>query len=408
MYNKGQQEAMEAIKRGDNVFLTSAAGCGKSFVINAIKDESTVLVAPTGIAALNVGGVTCHSFFGLPFGLPEPKDVYSIPRKTAAILNRTSRIVLDEISILRSDYLDLIDAKLKWFFKNDKPFGGLQMVVVGDFYQLEPIIQQNELTYFQEEYKSPFAFSAKCWNFKTVQLTEVMRQSDVDQINILNGIRKGDLESLSKLTPLLEPYQAGTSKIYLCCYNADADKINKVWFNKNKNVVHTFRAGYSPNWGKPNTHPVAATLQLKVGCKVIMCANDLDKQYVNGQRGEVHSISNGELFVKLDTGIVKVSRHTWEKIGYKGEGESFTKKVEATFSQLPVKLGWAVSVHKSQGMTLGGVNLHTGARGCFSHGQLYVALSRVKDLSTLSAVKSIQKDELIIKKEVKEFMEEGL
>lgn len=404
MNNEGQQKAIDIINSGGNVFVTGAGGSGKSYLINTIKDGNTVLVAPTGIAALNIGGVTCHSFFGLPFGLPEPSDRYKLPAKAKQVLPTTTKIIIDEAGMLRADYLDLIDQKLKTYFRNEKPFGGIQVVLVGDFYQVEPIIQSNEEKYFREEYGSAFAFSAKCWDFPVVELTEVMRQDDKEQVEILNGVRRGNLDSLSALVNSVEEYKAGTSKLYLCCYNADADKINKVWYDKNTNAPHIFRAGYSSNWGKPNTHPVQAVLELKEGCKVILCANNNQAGYVNGQRGTVEKIVKGEVYVLLDDGnTVKVERNNWEKIGYKDSAEGFTKSVEASFSQLPIKLGWAVSVHKSQGMTLEGINLHTGVRGCFSHGQLYVALSRVKDISTISLVKPLQDEELIVKKEVKEF-----
>lgn len=402
---KGQQEAIEKIKQGGNIFLTGGGGTGKSFIINTIKDNKTVLVAPTGIAALNIGGATCHSFFGLPFGLPEEHDKYKLPAKSKKVLERATRIVLDEVGMMRADYLDLIDHKLKAFFKNKKPFGGIQMVMVGDFYQLEPIIQSNEEYYFHSEYSSPFAFSAKCWNFETTPLTEVVRQSDEYYISILEAIRKGDTRGLELLSQVIDEYKQGTEKLYLCCYNADADKINRWWYDKNPTKEeYSFKARFSSNWGKPNSYPVENILKLKKGCKVILCANNSEEGYVNGQRGTVDSITKGELYVKLDNGnTIKVAHHTWEKIGYTEAGESFTKKVEATFTQLPIKLGWAVSVHKSQGMTLEGINLHTGTRGCFSHGQLYVALSRVKDLSTISLVKPLKDYELIVKEEVKEF-----
>lgn len=407
MIIKEQQEAIEAIKSGDNVFITGGAGVGKSYIIEQINDDDSVLVAPTGIAALNIGGITCHSFFGLPFGLVEEKDKYITPARTKKILENTKRIIIDEVGMLRADYLDLIDEKLKVYFRNDKPFGGIQMVTVGDFFQLEPIIQSNESYYFSSEYNSPFAFSAKCWDFKTVNLYQVVRQDDSEQANTLNNVRKGDTEYLDHIVSLSQPYIEGGDKIYLCCYNADADKINNWWYKKNKGKEFSYKAYWSSNWGKPNTFPVDSQLKLKVGCKVVLCANNHEEGYVNGERGEISRLEPNKVFVKLERGDeIEVKPHVWEKIGYKDSVEGFTKSVDATFKQLPIKLGWAISIHKSQGMTLDGINLNTGTRGCFSHGQLYVALSRVKDLITISLVKPLRHEELIVKQEVLNFYEE--
>ena len=171
-----QQLAIEAIEAGQNVFVTGPAGVGKSYLIDQVYNESTVLLAPTGIAALNIGGSTCHKVFALPIGLVTRKDETTIPSKVADLFKvngGVERIIIDEVGMLRADMLDLIDTRLKLVRNNSLPFGGIQMVVIGDLYQLETILPERERLYFKKKYKTPFCFGAKCWDFPTISLTKV-------------------------------------------------------------------------------------------------------------------------------------------------------------------------------------------------------------------------------------------
>lgn len=405
-----QQKAIDSIKFGKNVFVTGGGGVGKSWVIQQVSDYGTVVVAPTGIAALNIKGSTCHSFFGLPFGMVEFKDRFSFPSKSRRLIQQgtVKRIIIDEIGMMRADYLDLIDIKLKNITgKTNKPFGGIQVVVVGDFFQLEPIVADDELEYFLETYENPFAFSAECWNFDTVELTEVKRQSDTEQIELLNSVRRDDEyseESLVRIQEIAKEYVNCPDTLHLCNFNKDSVEINKYWFNQIEGNVGSYVAEVGDKWGSINTYPVPKNVRVKVGSKVLICANNPSRGYVNGDRGTVIGFNDKWVEVELQDKTVKVEHHLWEKVSYSKVGDKVVKNTTSSFYQMPLKMGWAVTVHKSQGMTLDSAAIHVG-RGCFSHGQLYVALSRVKDLSNLSFVKPLSIDNLIVRQEVKQFYE---
>lgn len=417
-----QQEAIRRIKAGENVFLTGSGGVGKSWVISQIVDDSTILTAPSGIAALNIGGITCHRAFGLPLGLVTEKDYYSTPRSMQNLFsgNAVKRIVFDEVGMIRTDYFVLISRRLQKIRGNDKPFGGIQVVFVGDFYQLEPILANHEMEFF--DYKSKFCFSSALWDFPTIELTEVKRQSNKRQVLMLNSIRKKDKhykKALKYIQEECKPYIPDENTLHLCCYNKDANRINQNYYSQIDGIEREFKAIFPPMWG--SERPVDEVLKLKVGTKVIICQNAADGSYVNGERGTVvgfetmpDGFSEAILVERDDGSIAHVVRGAWEKYSYNKQRpignpdakEQLVKNVDATYQQYPIKLGWAVSIHKSQGMTLDDVAIDVGA-GCFSHGQAYVALSRIKDLRNLSFVKPMLPEDIIVNEEVKKFYGDG-
>lgn len=404
----GQELAIYHILSGKNVFVTGGGGCGKSWIIRKITDKNTILCAPSGIAALNIGGTTCHKVFRLPTTVVTNED-YKLDKPTRDNLSSPAlkRIVLDEASMLRADYLDLIDWKLKQARGNDLPFGGVQMVMVGDFYQIPPIVSNydKDQYYIEEGYTSRFSFTSKAWNFYTVELKKVFRQSDKRQVNILKSIRKRDQnheKALRIIQKEAKPHDKADPSINLCVYNKDVDTINDYWFNQLTSTKKVFHAEYSGKWTDAEK-PVATVLELRVGAKVVICANHPEGMYQNGERGTIKSINAFGIVITKEGGEdIIIEEHTWERFRYKKESGKVSKYIDAMYRQYPLKLGWAISIHKSQGMTLDAATINVG-RGCFEHGQLYVALSRVNDLKNLSFVNHIHPSNVIVQEEVQRF-----
>lgn len=402
-YNERQQLTVNAILEGKNILLTAKGGAGKSFVINNVKDDNFILAAPTGIAALNIGGCTLHSLFGLPFGVPEEKDWMSINKTCKSVFSKNDVVlVIDEAGMINAQTLDLIDAKLKIARMNNKPFGGIQVILVGDFLQLEPILKGGiESKEYYKEYDTPFCFGAKSFKgFEIHYLTEAMRQSDKRQVMMLDSIRMADKHCEKALDYLIkegEDYRNSEDTLHLACYNADADMLNQYWYNKIKDEQEVVYEAQTKGNIKDKDKPVPDKLKLKVGTKVIIKANDpnlISRSYVNGQRGTVMTLNVDSVGVRLDSGgFVTVEAFTWEKYKYSRGIKGLSKSPDGTFTQIPLRLGYSVSIHSSQGMTLEGAAIDIG-RGCFSNGQLYVALSRVKDTKKLAFVRNPTKSDI--------------
>lgn len=406
-----QQLAISKIKAGSNLFLSGGAGRGKSWVINQILDKHTVLCAPTGIAALNIKGVTCHSVFGLPLGLPNAEDMHKISRKMQDLFNNNSpvrRIIIDEIGTLRIDMLQTIDLKLKNLRGNNLPFGGLQVVVVGDFYQLEPVVGFNEYDVFYERHKSPFCFDSYLWNFETVILDKAYRQENKRQVKLLDSIRMKDKYyklALDTISKECKPYTDANDSMHLCCFRDDAKKYNDKFYNALTSKEYSYKCKIDgKKLDKWEESVVPHNLTLKKDAKVMFKANDVGGRYVNGEMGRVVSLDEYTIRVKKDrTGeIVEVDEYTWEKFEYMNFGDGLEKEPVSTFTQFPLQLGWAATGHSSQGCTLDDVVIDVG-RGCFAHGQLYMMISRVRDLTNMSIAGNIAYSDIICDKRVKEF-----
>lgn len=403
---EGQELAIHEILAGNSVFIFGAGGVGKSHVIRQIVDESTLLCSFSGVAALNIGGTTCHKAFGLSTTVVTASD-YKLESKTANLLRSVKRIVIDEISQLRKDYFELIEWKLRKARGNDQPFGGVQMVMVGDFYQIPPVLVGNEkMPYMQAGWDSRWAFTSSKWDFKTIELTHVWRQEDKRQANILHAIRK-NTEKCAKALYVIQkestPYDEAAQMLHLCTTNASVQRINSYWYEKLSSKEKTFTASKEGKFS-PGELPVEEVVRVKEGAKVVMCANHPEGLYQNGTRGTVTRIIGDTVVVKGEHGEFIVEPYKWSKFVYEaGSDGKLDKREKGFFKQIPIKLGWAITIHKAQGMTLDKIAIDVG-RGCFEHGQLYVALSRVRDLTNLSFVTPIRHSDVIIDKEVQEFL----
>jgi len=407
-----QQQAIDLINTGVNVFLTGGAGRGKSFVIRQITNKNTLLCGPTGVSALNVSGVTCHRAFNLPIGLPTEEDYHKISSKTKKILSNKNlkRVVIDEVGMVSALYLDMIDYRLKQARGNQKPFGGVQVIVVGDFFQLSPIIGVRERDIYFKKYHTAFAFGAKCWKFEMVDLEKAYRQENDIHVKVLDSFRKSDKWAPRAFKWLEEnslPYDEDSDMLHLTCYKEDAHKINITHYGKLTTPEHTYK-GTTNNSKWSNDIPVPQVLKLREGAKVIIRSNDVDGKYVNGHRGTIKNLYATSAIVTLDSGVdVEVVENTWESYTYSATAKGLDKNVEYVYSQLPLQLGYGITIHSSQGMSLDSIAIDTG-RGCFAHGLWYVAISRAKDLTKVSLASNVGMRDLIVDPQVKDFYNNSL
>ena len=409
---------------GTHLFLTGKAGTGKTTFLHKLKAESPkrmVVLAPTGIAAMNAGGITLHSFFQLPFApyIPDSSfsagdDVayrYRFSKEKVNIMRSIDLLVIDEVSMVRADVLDAVDAVLRRYRNSQKSFGGVQLLMIGDLQQLAPVVRDEEWKMLSRYYDTPYFFSSKALcetEYFTVELTTVYRQRDERFLQMLNGIRENRCDA-SVLAALNQRCIPGFNPpreegyIRLVTHNNQAQRINDHELERLPGRAFAFPAtveGKFPEY----LYPTEKVLELKQGAQVMFVKNDMsgEHRYVNGTIGEVTFVSPSAIEVRcLQTGVkLTLQPEVWTNARYalNEETKEITEEIEGTFRQYPLKLAWAFTIHKSQGLTFDKAIIDVGAS--FAHGQTYVALSRCRTLeglvlSTPISAKAIINDETV-------------
>lgn len=398
---------------GKSVFLTGKAGTGKTTFLRHIVAETTkrcAVVAPTGVAAVNAGGVTIHSFFQLPLCpyLPDVKELvteYQIPEKYRTLRKERIQIfrtldllIIDEISMVRADILDAIDATLRRYRRDDRPFGGVQLLMIGDIQQLPPVVTDAEKPYMEQVYPSPFFFNSKALRklqYIVIELQKIHRQSDAEFMSILNDIRsaspgRATLRTLnSRLDPGFVPPE-NPHWIRLTTHNYQADAVNREKMDALKGKPVSFDAEIDGNYPE-NSYPADTSLVLKVGAQVMFTRNDTsgDRLYYNGKIGTVTALKPDIVVTDEEGNEIAVQKEKWENIKYdiSSEDNEIKALVDGTFTQYPLRPAWAITIHKSQGLTFDRVVIDAGK--AFSFGQVYVALSRCRTLEGIVLSSSI-------------------
>ncbi len=388
---------------GCNIFLTGKAGTGKTtFLHNLHKNTAKrmIITAPTGVAAINAGGVTLHSFFQLSFGPFVPgsetyehnkQRQFRFSKEKKRIIQSLDLLVIDEISMVRADLLDAVDAALRRYRRNNQPFGGVQLLVIGDLHQLSPVAKQDEWHLLQQYYESAYFFSSKALaltELLTIELKHIYRQSEAGFIKLLNRVRNNRLDE-SSMEALnrryIRDFTPGEDQGYitLTTHNLSAESINQNRLQALSKKEYRFNAEISGDFPE-HIYPTLATLLLKEGSQVMFVRNDpsAEKLYYNGKIGKITKLSNKSICVVCpgNHNEIVVDPVVWENIKYTLNEE--TKEIEediiGSFKQYPLKLAWAITIHKSQGLTFEKAIID--AKAAFAHGQIYVALSRCKTM----------------------------
>ncbi|MBN1145248.1 MAG: helix-turn-helix domain-containing protein [Bacteroidales bacterium] len=420
-----------------NIFLTGKAGTGKTTFLHSLRKKSPkrmIVVAPTGVAAINAGGVTIHSFFQLPFHphvpsqyirvdslhqpTPSESGSYKLSREKVNIIKSLDLIVIDEISMVRADLLDAVDGILRRHKDHDRPFGGIQLLMIGDLQQLAPVVKDEDREILDRYYDTTFFFGSlalRSTDYVTIELRHIYRQQDKQFINLLNQIRDNRLDTPSQ-TLLNSRYNPHFSKgseegyITLTTHNSQAQAINNTKLEQLPGKVHSFKAIIKDDFPE-YAYPTAQELLLKTGAQVMFVKNDIsrDKLFYNGKIGKVTGFDDDAIIVECpgDDAPIQVEMAEWQNMKYSLNEES--KEIEeteiGTFVQYPLKLAWAITIHKSQGLTFDKVIID--ARAAFAHGQVYVALSRCRTLEGIVLSSQINQHGIISDATVSGFVREA-
>jgi ATP-dependent DNA helicase PIF1 len=396
----------------EHIFVTGRAGTGKSTLLNHLSwqtSKQVVICAPTGVAALNVGGQTIHSLFRLPIGVIADHEIEQ-SRDVRKLLNTIDTLVIDEVSMVNADLLDAIDRSLR--IARQRPhesFGGVQLVLFGDPYQLAPVPgDADEQAYFADHYASMWFFDAKVWgetDLRIYELTTVHRQHEAEFRFMLNAVRHGMVtaEIAERLNATGARTPPERDVITLATTNATVNRINATELARLPGRALTAKAEISGDFGG-RTYPADEELELKVGAQVMFLRNDSDQRWVNGSVGIVTKIAT-TVFVEIDGEEHEVNPSIWEKYkySYSAATKQLSRDIVAEFTQFPLRLAWAVTIHKSQGKTYERAIVDLGQRS-FAPGQTYVALSRISSLDGLFLTRPLRPSDVIVDEAVQRFM----
>ena len=400
-------------------FITGKAGTGKSTLLSIYRKttkKKTAVLAPTGIAALNVRGQTIHSFFGFPTKMLDPNELTR--RRNWRMYANVETIIIDEISMVRADMMDNIDIFLRNNRGIDLPFGGVQMIFFGDLFQLPPIIATPEERHIlTQEYESPYFFSSHVVRQQievhTIELTHVYRQDNRAFVNLLDRVRKRDIDydDIEELNSRhIEEIDEITTDFYitLSSINATVNSLNAKKLNAIDQPEITYMASVKGTFN-PKRYPAEAILKLKIGAQVMFVKNDPDKRFVNGTIGRITTLSEQEIKVLIeekngDEKIIDVQPLEWEIIKYRFDQTAGTlnSDIIGVYKQYPLRLAWAITIHKSQGQTFEKVIIDLG-RGAFEYGQTYVALSRCTTLEGIILKKRLKPGDIKVDERITEF-----
>lgn len=422
-----QEKVFTYVEAGENLFVTGKAGTGKTALLREIENrykgkKVVAVLAPTGVAARNAGGFTMHSFLRLPLKayLPEyklnPEKLFKLSEGGAETLRSLDIMIIDEISMVRCDMLDAADAILRHYRNNDAPFGGLQLIMFGDLYQLAPVADSENKKVLKEYYKANdfYFFLSKALqnvNYRVVELEIIHRQDNRNFINLLNAVRVGEpnIECIKMLEKRVEKNHKFTPQdttITLTTHNRQSNDLNWDMYNLLDTPEYEYKANVVKitDWWH-DRKPVDYNLKLKVGSRVMFLRNDNEnREYDNGTMGWVVYLWDDGIIVKTDKGKkINVKKAVWQQFDYFVDKKSKTiyTQVSAEYHQYPLKLAWAVSIHKSQGLTLNEVNID--ASKAFAYGQVYVALSRCKTLEGIHLLHRIPSHKIFADDVVKNY-----